>query len=462
MRHETRQPSSDLFDQMKAILGSSGLDRHHTASPGIPDDRGLQRIALASLIGLFIVACSLTFALGSRDYGVAYIFFDIARLPYAIATVAAFALVALIFVFARFSFGYFVGFYCYAVILGYLWLNCFSPFNYDHWLAGASAAISAVAFLLPALLITSPVRQVYTLSEKAMQRLLGTILLFAAAIAAIGSTYNFRLIEVTEIYTYRDQLRFPTIINYATAATMSVLLPYAFACYVARKRYWGAAAALLLSISFYPVTLTKVALFMPAWLLMLAVLGKIFETRIATILSLLLPMLAGVILFILAHDLSYRYFNIVGMRMIIAPSSAMDFYNEYFARHELTYFCQMWILKPFVPCSLEVPISVEMANNYGLGNMNASLFATEGIASVGLLFAPVSAFFCGLAVAIGNRASEGLPQHLVFISGGVLPHIFMNVPLTTVMLTHGAALLFLLWYITPRGFFSGQSQVLPA
>jgi hypothetical protein len=336
------------------------------------------------------------------------------------------------------------------LILGYLWLNCFSPFNYDHRLAGASAALSAVAFLLPALLITSPFRQVYTFSEKAMQRLLGSILLFAAAIAVIGSVYNFRLIAVTEIYSYREQLYFPTIINYATAATMSVLLPYAFACYVARRSYWWAGAALLLSVCFYPITLTKVALFMPAWLVMLVVLGKIFEARIATILSLLLPVLAGVILFVLAHEMSYRYFNIVNLRMIIAPSSAMDFYNEYFARHDLTHFCQIRILKPFVACSLEVPLSVEMANNYGLGNMNASLFATEGIASVGLWFAPVSAFFCGLVIAIGNRASAGLPENLVFVSSGILPQIFMNVPLTVTMLTHGTALLFVLWYVTPR------------
>lgn len=440
----------DLFDHMKVGSATYGGNRERPAGAGIFGDRKFQRTGLALLICLFIATCCLTFALGARDYGIAYIFFDAARLPYAAATVAAFAAVALMFVFVRFSFGYLVGFYCYAVILGYLWLNSFSPFNYDHRLAGASAAISAVAFLLPVLLITSPVKQFYVLSEIGLQRLLGSILLFAAAIAAIGSVYNFRLVEVTEIYAYRDQLRFPTVINYAVPATMSVLLPYAFACYIMRKNYWGAGAALLLSASFYPVTLTKIALFMPAWLVMLAAIGKIFETRVATILSLLLPVLAGVILFLIAHDESYRYFNIVNMRMMIAPSSALDFYNEYFARHDLTYFCQIRILKPFVSCALEVQLSVEMANNYGLGNMNASLFATEGIASVGLWFAPIATFLCGVIVAIGNRVSAGLPAQLVFVSSGILPHVFMNVPLTVILVTHGMALLFVLWYVTPR------------
>jgi len=432
------------------MIGASMLTDHGPQSQ--------QRIGLASLICLFIIVCCLSFALGARDYGMAYIFYDAARLHYAVATVAAFAVVASLFIFARFTFGYLVGFYFYTMILGFLWLNCFSPFKYDHNIAGASAALSAIAFLLPALFITSPVKQFYTLSDRAMHRLLMLILLFAAAIAAIGASYNFRLISVDDIYSFRDQLRFPTVINYATAATMSVLLPYAFACFLARKELWWAGIALLISVSFYPVTLSKIALFTPVWLVGLAVLVRISEARIATILSLLLPILAGVVLFVLAHDASKRYFNIVIMRMIIAPSSAMDFYNEYFTRHDLTHFCQIWILKPIVSCSLDIELSVEMANNYGLGNMNASLFATEGIASVGVLFAPVSALVCGLIIAIGNRLSAGLPTNFVLISSAILPQILLNVPLTTTLLTHGVALLFLLWYVTPRTMFQQSSS----
>ena len=179
-------------------------------------------------------------------------------------------------------------------------------------------------------------------------------------------------------------------------------------------------------------------------------MSRIFEARVVTILSLLLPLLAGVILFVVAHDLSYRYFNVVNMRMMIAPSSALDFYNEYFARHDLTNFCQISMLKRFIPCALEVQLGAEMANEYGLGGMNASLFATEGIASVGPWLAPVSALVGGLVVALGNRTSAGLPNQLIFISGSFLPHVFMNVPLSVTFVSHGMAVLFLLWYVTPR------------
>jgi hypothetical protein len=114
-------------------------------------------------------------------------------------------------------------------------------------------------------------------------------------------------------------------------------------------------------------------------------------------------------------------------------------------------------LKPMVNCPYQDPLSIVMLRAYSLGNLNASLFATEGIASVGPLFAPVSVFVCGLAIALGNRCSAGLPPGFVLVSGAILPQVLLNVPLTTVFLTHGAGILFLLWYITPRAIFERKA-----
>ena len=82
----------------------------------------------------------------------------------------------------------------------------------------------------------------------------------------------------------------------------------------------------------------------------------------------------------------------------------------------------------------------------------------EGIASVGLTLAPLSALVCGLVIAVSNRLSSGLPPRFVLLSSGVLPHIFLNVPFSTTLLSHGAAVLFLLWYVTPRAVFNKHSQ----
>jgi hypothetical protein len=104
-------------------------------------------------------------------------------------------------------------------------------------------------------------------------------------------------------------------------------------------------------------------------------------------------------------------------------------------------------------CAYQEPLWTLMEKVYNLGNLNASLFATEGVASVGLLFAPVATFGCGLVIALGNRLSAGLPPRFILLSSAVLLPILLNVPLSIALNTHGVALLFLLWYITPRAIF---------
>ena len=420
--------------------------------------RQQQRLLLTFLVCFHIVICcvSLAYLANSRVPSDIKLYYDEARLYRAVATVAAFALVSPVFAFARFSFGYFLGFYFYTMVLGFLWISCFTKFNYDHSTAVFSAVASAVAFILPALLITSPIRQVYTLSALSLERLLTFILMLAVAMIAIGATYNFRFVPIADIYSFRDQLEFPAVVRYLIGITTSALLPFAFACFLARKDRWRAGAALLLLLLFYPITLSKIALFTPLWLVGIVLASRIFAARTTVVLSLFVPVLLGLALVFIFQKDAMVYFDTVNFRMVAVPSQALDVYHDFFATHELTYFCQIGFLKPIIHCPYQEPLAVVMQKAYGLGNFNASLFATEGIASVGPLLAPIAVLICGLAIALANRLSAGLPDRFILVSGAILPQIFLNVPLTIAMLTHGAGLLFLLWYIMPRAMFEPQ------
>ena len=386
-----------------------------------------------------------------------HIFFDPARWYVAVAWAGAFALVSFIFILARFSFGYLVGFYLYTMILGYLWLNSFTDLQYDHRLTALSAATSAVAFLLPALFITAPIHQIRTLTAGSFDRFLIGILILRAAAIAVGASYNFRLVSLDNMYEYRAKLHAPAIVNYLVTIVSSTLLPFAFAGFVTRKAYWRAATVLVLLLLFYPITLNKITLFTPFWLVVMLALSKLFETRIAVVSSLLIPVIVGLALIIALGDRGAFYFSTVNFRMVAVPSIAMNIYNDFFSNHDVTYFCQISFLKPLMHCPYRDPLSIVMERTYALGSYNASLFATEGIASVGVLFAPIATFACGLVIALGNRLSAGLPAGFILVSGAVLPQVLLNVPLTTVLLTHGAGILFLLWYVTPRALFEPAS-----
>ena len=439
-----------------------------TARRPIVAGEAARPLGLAFLICAHIVACCVSFIhIGNPEIrgmlltSTFHVFFDTARWQIAAMVVAAFALVSTVFLFARFTFGYFVGFYAYTMILGYLWLNTFTDLHYDHRLAGLSAAASAVAFLLPALFISQPIRQISTMTPRSFDRLLTCVLLLSAATLAVGASYNFRLVSLHEMYEYRAKIEAPVIVNYLVTIVSSALLPFAFAGFVAGKAHWRAAAALILLLLLYPITLTKIALFTPIWLVAMLVLSRLFEARIAVVLSLLAPILLGLVLITASREHAASYFSMVNFRMVAVPSIAMDVYNDFFSTHDLTYFCQISFLKPIVHCPYQDQLSIVMERTYKLGYFNASLFATEGIASVGVWFAPLATFVCGLVIALGNRLSAGLPAEFILVSGAILPQALLNVPLTTVLLSHGAGILFVLWYVTPRSLF-GQTGVVRA
>jgi hypothetical protein len=351
------------------------------------------------------------------------------------------------------------------MILGYFWLIEFSLLSYDHLLARISIFLSGLAFLAPALFVTSPIKQRLTLSARAFSTLPTLILFLGATVVAAGALYNFKPIGLSEIYKYRAELEFPALLRYAIGIVSNALLPFAFACFVARKHFWRAGIALLLLLLLYPVTLTKLTLLAPFWLLFLALLSRLTEARTTVVLSLFLPMLAGVVVLLLTkatvvpYGLGMLYVGIVNSRMIAMPSVALEVYNNYFSDHALTHFCQINLLKFFVSCPYNEQLSVVMSKAYQLGAFNASLFATEGVASVGPMLAPFSAFGCGLLIAFANRLSSGLPPRFVLLSGGLLPQALLNVPLSTTLLTGGAAFLFLLWYIAPRPAFTETAKV---
>jgi hypothetical protein len=413
------------------------------------------RAGLTILVGLHIVICCVSLVEVSHHQS--YMRYDGARLPYAAVAVAAFSSLSALFVLCRFRFGYFVGFYLYTMVLGFLWLNSFSEYHYDHGLAALSAAASAVAFLLPALLIAKPIKPGVALSVENFERLLTLSMILAVATIAIASTYHFRMTSLDHIYDFRDEIRFPTIVAYLIGIVSNALLPFALASYLALNARWKALGVLLLFPLFYPITLSKIAFFAPSWIVVFLLLQRIFGARPAVILSVAVPLLIGVIVILVAPDRNeaYTYFNMVNIRMIATPSSAMDIYNDFFASHPLTYFCQVSFLKPFVSCPYADQIAVVMDRTYHFGNLNASLFSTEGIASVGLYLAPLIALACGLVIAVGNCVSDGLPPWFIIASSALVPQVLLNVPLTTVLLTYGALFLFLLWYVTPRSIFRG-------
>ena len=360
-----------------------------------------------------------------------------------------------LFLRARFSFGYLVGFSFYGMITGFIWVTYFSGLEYDHARARLSAIASLLTFLLPVLFVTAPLKQGIAISSQAMNRLLIFMLGFAAVVLVWNVRYGIALVGIREAETLRAAFIRPAVLNYITGSVIGALLPFAFAHFALQRRYVLAAASIVLIASFYPVLLNKTVLVGALWLPFLFFMFQMFEPRRAAILSLLLPTAFCLVFHAVAPSsgpvrfLADYAFGLANVRMLAVPSIAMNYYSDFFASHSQTWFCQINLMRSLVDCPYAGQLGPSFEDSYHVGNLNASLFATEGIASVGPLWAPVSTLVAGLVLSVGNRVSARLPPPLIATSAGLVMQALLNVPLSVAVLSNGLLVLLMLWYITP-------------
>jgi hypothetical protein len=369
-----------------------------------------------------------------------------------VATLIAAGLIPL-FVLARFSFGYLVGFSLYGMVAGFIWISYFSDLSYDHAQARLSASVSLLMFLLPALFVSVPMKPKTTVSPGTMDRLLASMLICAVVVIVWNASYGLAFVGTREGADLRGYFVRPAILRYVTGSMVGAVLPFVFAYAALQGRYYLAGFSILLLALFYPILLTKTVLFAPAWLIFLFFMFRTFDSKLATVLTLLGPLTAGLVTYATAsyyHPAFASYIlEVVNLRMFAVPSSAMDHYSDFFSANPVTNFCQLSFLRATTGCAYG-ELGTIFSDRYHLGNFNASLFATEGIASVGPVWAPISALVCGLFLSIGNGLSESMPAPLVAVSSGLVVQALLNVPLSTVALSNGLLVLFLLWYFVPH------------
>lgn len=416
------------------------------------DEPRARAIILLVFFGLFFFS----FYKLSQVYPTFHVGFNDQWATLAIVPICLTAAIGAGFVVAEFSFGYLVGFYLFVMMAGYFWLNAFSVLNYDHGEALIASAGSIVLFLVPALMIRGDIPRPH-LPARFLERAPEIVLAISVFVLACSAISGFRLVGFGEMEQYRNGLALDRgrLLEYAIGNINGALIPFAIACAVIRDRRWMVGALCIVSLLYYPVTLTKTAIFTAPFVVFMAAISSRLEARFAVILSLMIPLLIG---FGMIAGLEWQninntrlmIFGTINFRLLSIPSISLEHYFEFFHNYKNTHFCQVSFIKSMMSCPYSDQLGVVLANEYHLGNMNASLFASEGLASVGPQLMPRIALVCGLMISIGNKVSAGLSARFILISGAIIPHTLLNVPLSTTLLSNGLGLLMLLWWLTPR------------
>ncbi|MBR1207147.1 MULTISPECIES: hypothetical protein [unclassified Bradyrhizobium] len=351
------------------------------------------------------------------------------------------------FIAGRFSFGYLVSFSLLSAVFGFVWLSFFSAFDYPHAIARWAMIAALAAAMIPLMFQNMPVWRP-GLSETAIKRI--ALLLLASSLAVLVADISYGASLGNPYGAARNAVTRPALLNYLTGIMIGAVLPYLFAHFASRRQWMQAACVLLFALCFYPVVNNKTVLLLPIWLPFLFWLFGRFTPRLATVLTFLIPMIIGLTAFaVLGADRDYVVFSAINLRFLAIPSLALDQYADFFAHRDLTRFCQITIVRQVTACPYG-ELGPALGAIYRDGNFNASFLATEGIASVGLALAPVSALVCGLILSVGSMVSRHLSPRFIAVSSGIAVQAIMNVPLTTSLMSNGIALLFLLWWLTPE------------
>ena len=126
-----------------------------------------------------------------------------------------------------------------------------------------------------------------------MDLLVKCLVVLVIILATYGAITGLHFVGPFESEFIRRELDHPLWMNYSISISLSSLIPFSFAWFAQRRAYWSAALCIVIALSFYPIDVSKTALIAPFWLIFVFVLARIAEPRVATILSLLLPLLAG-------------------------------------------------------------------------------------------------------------------------------------------------------------------------
>jgi len=410
--------------------------------------------ALAGLLALHLLLIVLSINLVAEHFPLFITGPTTPQLFAAIETTAIIACVAPLFYLAEFSFGYVVGFCMYGMVAGFLVISHSTQLPYDHQLARLSAMFALVAFLIPMLFLRANVNTRLVLTEQWFELLLIGLLIFTVAVLIWSGVYGFHFMGPFDSINVRAETIRPPLLSYLDGICIGAVLPFVFACYALRKRWILAGISCAIAFAFYPVLLNKTTLFLVPWMIFINLLYRYVNPKAATVLSIVLPTTIGTILYVVTKPIApivgHYALGFINLRMFAVPSVALDFYYSFFHNHPLTGFCQISILKPWMKCPYAQQLGIVFADEYHLGNFNASLFATEGIASLGLLWAPLGTFVCGVILSVGNVASGRLQPAMIAGSSCVIVQTLLNVPLSTSLITNGCSVLFLLWTITPE------------
>lgn len=225
------------------------------------------------------------------------------------------------------------------------------------------------------------------------------------------------------------------------------------------RRYWLFVLSIAGDVFLYATQGMKHVLFAGIYILSLYVIIRRHERHFGTrLLAATALFFIGFAAYVFAFDAAYSPLvtalgvNVI-LRVFAIPGMLMVAYDNFFRTHPFTYFSHISVVAPFVQYPYQHSIGIELGiatartTDY---NMNASFWATDGIAACGLwgviIISCIVAFVFYLIDCVSAR--HWIVYSVLMLSQYAI--VLANISFFTSVVTGGLWLFFLIFYISPR------------
>lgn len=270
---------------------------------------------------------------------------------------------------------------------------------------------------------------------------------------------HLRLVGLKEVYDVRLAARQITAANpvsgYAAALAGDALNPLLMAFGLATRRKWLFVAGILGQTLIYSTAAMRSIIISPLVVFGAYLLFKKHPFSAVTRLSL---GLAAACVFLTATaakaigGIGFSLASIVLYRMLAIPGVEMGEYYDFFHHFPKTFYSHVTGINWFITYPYKLSIGREVSAQYlgnSVANANASFFAMDGIAALGLPGILVASFLCALVFLTIDSCATDLKAEFVAAALAYTSISLANSSLFTTLLGDGLFLLMVLFLYTP-------------
>lgn len=291
-----------------------------------------------------------------------------------------------------------------------------------------------------------------------------TVLSYVVFIGPAGFNLN-----ILKVYEFREAAEdaLPSVFGYISPATSKIIVPIMIVLAIIYRRYCFVFSGFIFSILIFGFTAHKSPLFYPFLILgvYLFLGGNRWGGYLYTLLILVLVVSAAD--FYLSEVFTDSFFGIFGSfssrRAILVPALLNHYYIDFFSSHDPYYWSESKLTFGLVA----KPYDLKMVNligeqYFGQSDMAANTgFIGSGYANAKFFGVVLYSVLLGLLISLLNTVSKKIGVRFVISSSFVVMFtIITSADFITALLTHGLALLLVIYMLIPADGLTNTSRLL--